>query len=151
MRRFSIPAFAVLLLTVVLSPDASASDLITRTIYKYGLIIDECLLDGKPLRKERPGDWGYFVTISHGVEFGSDVDSRWLRIEFQVFRKTKEVEFTVYSSAYSRMGKYDELVVFRRKMENEDADFVDSKTWQVISFENKDLKLKFRFFLKKVR
>jgi hypothetical protein len=49
------------------------------------------------------------------------------------------------------MGKWDELVVFRRKMEKEDADFVNSKTWQVISFENKDLKLRFRFFLKKVR
>ena len=151
MKRFSISASVVLFLMVVLSPDASASDPITRTIHKYGLIIDECLLDGKPLRKERKGDWGYFVTISHGVEFGSDVDSRWLRIEFQVFRKTKEVEFTGYSSAFSRMGKWDELVTFRRKIENEDADFLHSNTWPVVSFESKDLKLKFRFFLKKVR
>ncbi len=151
MGRFTRIMIIVLLVLFVISADSFSSDPITRTIHKYGLILDECLLHGKPLRKERKGDWGYFVTISHGIEFGSDIDSRWLRIEFQVFRKTKEVEFTVYSSTASRMGKWNEMVTFRRKIEKKDLDFKYSSTWPVICFENDDLKLKFRFFLTKAR
>ena len=77
---------------------------ITRTVYKYGIIIEECVLDGRALKKDSTGDWGYYITISHGVDFGSDIDSRWIRIEFQYFPEKNHLDFTVYSSTMSRQG-----------------------------------------------
>jgi hypothetical protein len=128
-----------------------AAEPITRSVYKYGLILDTCELGGKTLRKERPGDWGYYCTIAHAVVFGSDVDSRWLRIEFQYFRRIKEAEFTIYESRSSRIGKWTELVSFRKAVEKEGMEFATSETWPVISFENDEVRLKFKFFLEKIR
>jgi hypothetical protein len=128
-----------------------ASDPLTRTVHKYGLILDECILDGKPLKKDSKGAWGYYVTISQGVDFGSDIDSRWLRIEFQYFPEKKHIEFTIYSSTVSRQGKWEEIVGFRTKLEEKKMDFESADTWQVIAFENEKIKLKFKFFHAKAR
>ena len=127
------------------------SEPLTRTVYKYGLVLDECILDGKPLKKDSTGDWGYYITISHGIDFGSDIDSRWLRIEFQYFPEKKHLEFTVFSSTMSRQGEWKEVVGFRTKFEDRKMDFKSADTWQTISFENDRLKVKFRFFHVKVR
>ena len=149
-RYFTLSGF-VLLIVLVLSASVSATEPLTRTPYKYGLILDSCVLDGKALRKERPGDWGYYITISHEIVFGSDIDSRWLRIVFQYFKKTSDVEFTVYSSSVSRIGEWKEVVTFRRKIDADDMDFKYSSTWPVISFKNDDLQIEFKFYLKKAR
>ena len=143
---------AIIIITIFgMLLDTGAADPLMRTPYKYGLLLDKCTLDGKPLKKERPGDWGYYITISHEVVFGSDVDSRWLRIVFQYFKKTNEVEFTLYSSPFSRMGKWDELVTFRRQIKNDKTDFTQSSTWDVITFENKNIDISFKFFISKAR
>lgn len=124
---------------------------LTRTVYKYGIILDECILEGKSLKRDSTGDWGYYITISHGVDFGSDIDSRWLRIEFQYFPEKKHLEFTVYSSTMSRQGEWNEVVGFQVKLQEKKMDFKSADTWQVISFENEKIKLKFKFFHEKAR
>jgi hypothetical protein len=149
--KFVVFSFVFYLVICVLQTGAAASDPLTRTVYKYGLILDECVLDGKPLKKDSKGDWGYYVTISHGVDFGSDVDSRWLRVEFQYFPEKKHIEFTIYSSTMSRQGEWKEVVGFRTKLEEKKMDFESADTWQVITFEHEKIKLKFRFYHVKVR
>lgn len=136
---------------VIILDMSFASEPITRTVYKYGIIIEECILDGRALKKDSTGDWGYYITISHGVDFGSDIDSRWLRIEFQYFPEKNHLDFTVYSSTMSRQGEWNEVVGFRVKLQEKKMDFKSADTWQVISFENERIKIKFKFFHAKVR
>ncbi len=151
MRLVFALALASFIVPLSFPETCDASHPITRTVYMYALILDDCTLDGKTLRKERHSDWGYYVTISHGIEFGSDVDSRWMRIEFQYFQKTKDVEFTVYSSRISRIGDWTKLVTFRKKIDPKEMKFDETATWPVVTFEKEKLKLKFRFFLQKAR
>ena len=149
--NFKLPAFLALLVVFALHTESDAKDPLTRTVYKYGLILDECILEGRTLKKDSKGDWGYYITLSHGVDFGSDVDSRWLRIEFQYFPEKKLIEFTVYSSTMSRQGEWKQVVGFRTKLDDKKMNFESADTWQVISFENDTIKLEFRFFHLKAR